>query len=109
MIAIDARGQESPSRTRTVRFDNVAPRFKVRVIGKRRAGRALRIVVKPKDGKGSGVDVGKVRYGDSKQVVKQRKRFSGRHAYRRGAFTLRVTVYDIAGNRRTKKVKLRIT
>jgi hypothetical protein len=109
VIAIDARGQEAPSRTRRVRFDNVAPKFKVRILGKRRAGRALRVVVKPKDGKGSGVREVRVRYGDSKQVVKQRKRFGGRHAYRRGRFTLKVTVYDVAGNRRIKKVKLRIT
>jgi hypothetical protein len=109
VIAIDARGQEAPSRTRTVRFDNVAPKFKVRIVGKRRAGRALRVVVKPKDGKGSGVREVRVRYGDSKGVVKQRKRFGGRHTYRKGTFTLKVTVYDVAGNRRIKKVKLRVT
>jgi hypothetical protein len=109
VIAIDARGQENASRTRKVRFDNVAPKFKVRILGKRRAGRALRIVVNPRDGKGSGVSEVRVRYGDSKHVVKQRKRFGGRHAYRKGTFTLRVTVYDIAGNRRTQKVKLHIT
>jgi hypothetical protein len=109
VIAIDARGQESPSRTRRVRFDNDAPRFTVRIIGKRRAGRALRVVVRPRDRKGSGVREVRVRYGDSKRVVKQRKRFGGRHIYRRGTFTLKVTVYDVAGNRRTKRVKLRIT
>ena len=109
VIAIDARGQENASRTRKVRFDNVAPKFTVRIIGKRRAGRALRIVVKPRDGKGSGVADVRVRYGDSKHIVKQRKRFGGRHAYRRGTFTLRVAVYDVAGNHRVKKVKLHIT
>ena len=109
VIAIDARGQEAPSRTRRVRFDNDAPKFKVRIIGKRRAGRALRVVVRPKDGKGSGIREVRVRYGDSTRVVKQRKRFGGRHIYRRGRFTLKVTVYDVAGNRRIKKVKLRIT
>jgi hypothetical protein len=109
VVAIDARGQEAPSRTRRVRFDNVAPKFKVRIVGKRRAGRALRVVVKPKDGKGSGIREVRVRYGDSTRVVKQRKRFGGRHVYRRGRFTLKVTVYDIAGNRRIKKVKLRIS
>ena len=41
VIAIDTRGQENASRTRKVRFDNVAPKFKVRILGKRRAGRAL--------------------------------------------------------------------
>jgi hypothetical protein len=109
VIAIDSRGQEAPSRTRRVRFDNDAPKFTIRVIGKRRAGRALRVVVKPRDGRGSGVREVRVRYGDSTGLVKQRKRFGGRHAYRKGTFTLRVTVSDVAGNRRTKKVKLRIT
>lgn len=107
VIAIDARGQEAPSRTRLVRFDNDAPRFKVRIVGKRRAGRALRVVVRPRD-KGAGVREVRVRYGDSKRVVKQRKRFGGRHIYRRGRYTLKVTVFDNAGNRRIKKVKLRI-
>ena len=50
-----------------------------------------------------------MRYGDGTRVVKQRKRFGGRHVYRRGRFTLTVSVYDNAGNRRTKKVKLRVT
>ena len=109
VIAIDSRGQESPSRTTRVRFDNKAPTFKVRIVGKRRAGRALRVIVRPKDAKGSGIREVRVRYGDSTRVVKQRKRFGGRHVYRRGRFTLKVTVYDVAGNRRIKKVKLRIT
>jgi hypothetical protein len=108
VIAIDSRGQQAPSRTRRVRFDNDAPRFKVRIVGKRRAGRALRVVVRPKD-KGSGVREVRVRYGDSTRVVKQRKRFGGRHIYRRGRYTVKVTVYDVAGNRRIQKVKLRIT
>ncbi len=108
VIAIDMRGQQAPSRTRRVRFDNDAPRFKVRIVGKRRAGRALRVIVRPKD-KGSGVREVRVRYGDGTRVVKQRKRFGGRHAYRRGRHTLKVTVYDVAGNRRIQKVKLRIT
>ena len=50
-----------------------------------------------------------MRYGDSKRVVKQRKRFGGRHVYRRGRYTLKVTVFDVAGNRRIKKVKLRVS
>ena len=108
VIAIDIRGQQTASPVRRVRFDNFPPKFRVRIGGTRRAGRALHVVVKPRD-RGSGVREVRVRYGDSKRVVKQRKRFSGRHAYRRGRFTLKVTVYDVAGNRRIKKVKLRIT
>jgi hypothetical protein len=110
VIAVDVRGQESPSRTRVVRFDNQGPRLTVKVVGKRRAGRGLRIVVRASDGKGAGVLKIRVRYGDSKRVVSQRgKRFRGAHAYRRGRFKLRVTGYDKAGNRRVKIVRLRIS
>ena len=110
VVAIDSRGQESPSRTRVVRFDNQGPRLKVKVVGKRSAGRALRIVVRASDGKGSGVLKIRVRYGDSKRTVTQRgKRFRGAHAYRRGRFKLRVTGYDKAGNHRAKIVRLRIS
>jgi hypothetical protein len=104
VIAIDVRGQQTASPVRRVRFDNKPPTFRVRIGGKRRAGRALHVVVKPRDIKGSGVRQVRVRYGDSKRVVKQR-----RHVYRRGRFTLKVTVTDVAGNRRIKKVKLHIT
>jgi hypothetical protein len=110
VIAIDSRGQENPSRTRTVRFDNQGPKIKVRVSGRRAAGRALRIVARATDGKGSGVKKIRVRYGDSKRTTSQKgKRFRGRHSYRRGRFKLRVTAYDVAGNRRVKIVRLRIS
>ena len=110
VIAIDARGQETPSRTRVVRFDNQGPKLTVRVRGRRSAGSALRIVVRANDGKGSGVQKIRVRYGDSRRVVSQRgKRFRGSHAYRRGRFRLRVTGYDKSGNRRVKIVRLRIS
>jgi hypothetical protein len=110
VVAIDSRGQESPSRTRVVRFDNQGPRLKVKVVGKRSKGRALRIVVRASDGKGSGVEKIRVRYGDSKRTVTQRgKRFRGTHAYRHGRFKLRVTGYDRAGNRGVKIVRLQIS
>ena len=38
VIAIDARGQETPSRTRVVRFDNQGPKIKVRVSRPARRG-----------------------------------------------------------------------
>jgi hypothetical protein len=110
VIAIDSRGQEVPSRTRVVRFDNLGPRLKVKVVGRRSSGRALRIVVRASDGKGSGVQKIRVRYGDSKRTVTQRgKRFRGAHAYRHGTFKLRVTGYDKAGNHRVKIVRLHIS
>ena len=80
------------------------------MIGRRRAGRPLRIVVRASDGKGSGVKEIRVRYGDSKRAVSRRgRRFRGSHAYRRGRFKLRVTGYDNTGNRRVKIVRLRIS
>jgi hypothetical protein len=110
VIAIDSRGQENPSRTRVLRFDNQGPKLKVQVVGKRRGGRAVRIVVRASDGKGSGVEKIRVRFGDSKRTVSQRgKRFRAAHAYRHGSFKLRVTGYDKAGNRRVKIVRLRIS
>ena len=68
VIAIDVRGQQTASPVRSVRFDNFPPKFRVRIGGKRRAGRALHVVVKPRD-RGSGVREVRVRYGDSKRVV----------------------------------------
>ncbi len=110
VIAIDSRGQEAPSRTRVVRFDNQGPKITIRVLGRRSAGRALRIVVSANDGKGSGVSAIRVRYGDSKRSVRQRgRRFRGTHAYRRGTFRLRVTAFDNAGNHRFKAMRLRIS
>ena len=86
------------------------PKLTVRVIGRRRAGRPQRIVVRASDGKGSGVKKIRVRYGDSKRAVSQRgRRFRGVHSYRRGRFKLRVTAYDAIGNRRVKIVRLRIS
>ena len=38
VIAIDSRGQENPSRTRIVRFDNQGPKIKVTVVGQARRG-----------------------------------------------------------------------
>ena len=78
--------------------------------GRRAAGRGLRIVARANDGKGSGVTKIRVRYGDSKRIVSQKgKRFRGTHSYRRGRFKLRVTAYDVAGNRTVKIVRLRIS
>ncbi len=83
VIAIDVRGQQTASPVRRVRYDNFPPKFRLRIGGTRRAGGALHVVVKPRD-RGSGVREVRVRYGDSKRVVRQRKRFSGRHAVPKG-------------------------
>ena len=111
VVAIDSRGQETPSRTQRVRFDGAAPTLAVNVSGKRRRGSPLRISARARERRGSGVAQIKVRYGDSGATVRQRgARFRGTHAFRRpGTFTLRVTAYDRAGNTRVKSVRLRIS
>jgi hypothetical protein len=108
VIAIDTRGQETPSRTRRVRFDSVRPRLTVTVVGRRRAGSALRVIARARDRRGSGVARIRVRYSPGATVVMRGARFRGTHVYRRGSHTLRVTAYDKAGNSATKTVRLRI-
>jgi hypothetical protein len=103
--AVDRVGQVTASHTRTLRIDALAPRLSVAVRGARRAGHALRIVVKARDRGGSGVDHVKVDYGDRRGTTRARTSF---HAYRRGRFTLKVTAVDRAGNVARRSVKLRI-
>jgi hypothetical protein len=111
VIAIDSRGQQSPSRTRRVRFDGSAPSLGVRVSGGRRRGATVRVTAGASERRGSGVLQIRVRYGDSGRVVRRRgSRFAGSHVYRRrGTYTLRVTAYDRAGNTRVKTVRMRIS
>ena len=54
VITVDRRGQATASKVRTVRVDTVVPTATVRVTGKRRKGRPLRVVVRAADA-GSGV------------------------------------------------------
>jgi hypothetical protein len=107
VIAIDRRGQETPSKERFIRLDAVAPRVVVKVKGKRKPGQSLKITVTGLDGRGSGVDYVLVEYGD-KASAKQFKQFRGAHRYRKGSFRLKVKVVDKAGNATRKQVKLRI-
>jgi len=109
VIAIDRRGQQVASKERFVRLDKVAPRVVARVRGRRKARQPLKVTVTGLDGRGSGVSYVEVQYGDRTGTVKQPKRFSGTHRYRRrGTFRLRVRVVDNAGNVARKAVRLRI-
>jgi hypothetical protein len=108
VIAIDSRGQETPSRTQRVRFDGSAPSLGVST---RRRGRTVQVTARARERRGSGVSQIRVRYGDSRRVVRRRgMSFAGSHTFRRrGTYTLRVTAYDKAGNTRVKTVRLRIS
>jgi hypothetical protein len=106
VVAVDQAGQTTPSHTRTLRVDALAPRVRVSVSGARRAGHVLRIRVKASDRGGSGLDHVTVSYGDHRSA-RGRTLF---HAYRRrGRYTLKVAAVDRAGNvgRRTARIRIR--
>ena len=97
-----ARRRASRDAERALR-QRCAPKFTVahRRQAARGAGAADR---RQAQGQGLRRARGAGRYGDSKRVVKQRRRFSGRHAYRSGhVHAARSRVYDMAGNRRDQE------
>lgn len=110
IIAVDQRGQEKPSRVRKIGVDFGLPRISVRVKGKRKRGRRLRLVARGFDGKGSGVRRLAVDWGDrTPKLVKRRSKARGSHRYLRpGRYRLKVTATDRVGNRSRKIVRLRI-
>ena len=105
VVAIDRRGQSITSRARRLPIDATAPRVRIRVTGTRKAGRTLKVLVTPLDGRGSGIGTVTVDYGDRSPVSQAR---STTHRYRRGTFTLRVRVSDRAGNVTRETLRLRI-
>ncbi len=104
-VAFDRRGQATPSKGRLVRVDTGPPRIAVKVTGRRRAGKGLKIVISAFDGEGSGVAGVSVDYGDRSRTSRSRRTV---HRYRRGTFTLRVRATDKSGNVGRKSVRLRI-
>jgi len=110
VIAIDSRGQQTPSRVRRVRFDGQAPRLSVSVSGRKRHGARITVTARASERRGSGVSQIRVRYGDTAAARRSGSRFAGSHRYRRsGTYRLRVIAYDGAGNTRVKTVRLRIS
>jgi hypothetical protein len=103
--SVDRAGQISRSRVRTLKIDATPPRLKVRVSGKRAAGRSLKISVTARDSGGSGLDHVTVDYGDKSATSRTR---TTRHRYKRGKFTLKVAAVDKAGNVTRKRTKLTI-
>jgi hypothetical protein len=119
VITVDRRGQATPSKVRTVRVDTVPPTAAVRVTGKRRKGRKLRVTVAAADA-GSGVAAVSVNYGDRKRRAREavfdygRRIKPGRQAVtrfaykRRGRYRLVASVTDAAGHVATVTLPLRI-
>jgi len=105
VVAVDQAGQATPSHTRTLRVDALAPRVRVAISGARRAGRVLRVRVRAKDPGGSGLDHVTVSFGDRRSA----RGTTLFHAYRRrGRYTLQVKAVDRAGNVGRRTVRLRI-
>jgi hypothetical protein len=104
VTAVDQRGQATQSREAFVRVDSRKPRVRVTVSGKRKRGRALKVSVRARDTRGSGVRSVQVRYGDGGRTSLRRSV----HRYGRGKYTLTVRVSDRAGNVTRKRVRLRI-
>lgn len=104
--AVDARGQVTRSRVRTLRIDSVKPTVSLKIEGKRVVGSNLKFTVRAKDKGGSGLDRITLDYGDKSGRVEQK---TTRHRYSKsGTYRLTVRAVDKAGNVTRKQVKLRI-
>jgi len=105
IFAVDARGQISHSRLRTIKVDATAPAIKVKVAGKRAAGQTLKIKVTALDHGGSGLDHTTLDFGDHSATTRSR---TVSHRYAAGSYTLKVAAVDRAGNIGHATVKLKI-
>ena len=103
--AVDRAGQTNRSRARTLKIDSIAPTLKVKLSGKRAAGKPLKISVSAKDTGGAGLDHITVDYGDHSPTTHAN---TTRHRYKRGKFTLKVAAVDKAGNIAREERVLRI-
>ena len=108
VVAIDRRGQETPSKVRTLRIDALPPAIAAKL--RRSPGRILRVTARVADGSltapaGTGVRSVQVLWGDG-------TRSSGRkvtHRYRRGGrYTVTIRATDRAGNVGTFKQRVHI-
>lgn len=118
VFALDRHGQQYAARPSTLKVDSVPAFVRAAIRGKRRAGAALKLVVRATDTptgtarKAQGVATSGVRqilvsWGDRTPGTPIRS--VSRHAYARaGRYVLRVLVTDRAGNRSTFRQVLKI-
>jgi hypothetical protein len=103
VIAVDRRGQETPSKSRLVRIDATPPEVRIKVSGKRKAGQTLKISVLAKDA--GGVASVQIDFGDrSRKVLATR----AAHRYRAGRFFIKARVVDKVGNVTVQNFRLRV-
>lgn len=96
LVATDARGQRNTTPTRTLRLDSTGPRLSVSISGKRRAGKALRLVAHASDPY-SGLASVKFDFGDGRRVFAT----TVRHAFAQGSHVFTVRAVDRLGNAST--------
>jgi hypothetical protein len=107
VVATDRRGQQVASKERVLRIDSRRPRLRVSVRGARKRGRALRVVARASDPRGSGLRYVRVDYGDRSRAT---RRSRSSHRYRRaGRYRLVAKAVDKAGNVTRRSMRLRIT
>jgi len=108
--AVDRRGQATAGATRALRIDVRKPKASIRFKGVKRVGRKVKVIVTARDA--SGIKRITVKFGDRKQKSKTRRikrKSTFAHRYKQAKrFTVRATVVDKAGNRKTVRKKLRI-
>jgi hypothetical protein len=98
VVAVDRAGQTTPSHTRSLRVDALAPRVSVALKGRR-------VRVRVRDRGGSGLSHATVKFGDGRSA----RGATVTHIYaRRGRFRLRVVAVDRAGNVARRTVRLRV-
>ena len=97
VVATDRRGQINQTKPRTLRIDATPPAARFAIAGTRKRGRTLKLTVTAADAPGgSGVTTIRTDWGDKTTPVLGPR---ASHRYRRrGAFTVRVSVKDAAGN-----------
>jgi PKD domain len=98
VVAVDRVGQTTPSHTRSLRIDGLAPRVSVSVSGRR-------VRVRAHDRGGSGLARMTVSFGDHRSA----RGADVSHVYARGGrYRLRATAVDRAGNVARRTVRLRV-
>ncbi len=95
VVAVDKRGQQRSTRTRTLRVDGTPPTGTISLV---RKGKAVRVTVKASDGgpkSSSGIKRTTIDFGDGTKVSGSK----ARHVYRsKGTKTITALVTDNAGN-----------
>ena len=90
---------------KTLRVDGRAPRLRVKISGRRRAGNPVRVTATVSDGRGYGIRRVLITWGDKTGTFEGRSAY---HRYRRGRYLLTVRAIDKAGNVTRHEIELRI-